>query len=158
MGVVSVGHISAAGAFLLSTSPTLSFGFAFPKRLSFCAPRLTYHAKSSSTALSVDGQGMAAGSSRHLLGDVLRSLQPRYLSRVAEAVRGNVRGAREVDLTGMGGGRRTLVGGSRGDAIEGPDDGGEEIPARARRGGGRAVRARRPPPLRSGPAPRDSLP
>ena len=43
------------------------------------------------TSLKVDGQNMAGGS-RHLLGDVIRSLQPKYLKQVAESIKSNVEG------------------------------------------------------------------
>lgn len=48
-----------------------------------------------STRLHVDGKGMAGGS-QHMLGDILRSLQPRYLSLVRDALESNVQGMRPV--------------------------------------------------------------
>ena len=49
------------------------------------------------TRLYVDGQGMAGGS-KHLLGDMLRSLQPKYLKQVANSVGSNLKGMQEVDV------------------------------------------------------------
>lgn len=49
------------------------------------------------TRLFVDGQGMAGGS-QHLLGDIIRSLQPRYLSQVAGAVQSNMKGMAQVQV------------------------------------------------------------
>lgn len=45
----------------------------------------------------VDGKGMAGGT-QHLLGDILRSLQPRYLSQVQKAVQSNLQGMPKVDV------------------------------------------------------------
>lgn len=42
-----------------------------------------------------------AGGTRHLLGDVLRSLQPAYLAQTADAVASNVKGAPRVNLASM---------------------------------------------------------
>lgn len=47
--------------------------------------------------LFLDGEGMAGGT-KHLIGDVLRSLQPRYLSQVASSVAGNARGAMPINV------------------------------------------------------------
>ena len=52
---------------------------------------------STTSRLYVDGQGMAGGT-RHLLGDIIRSLQPEYLKQVADAVQSNVQGMAEVDV------------------------------------------------------------
>jgi hypothetical protein len=64
------------------------------------APTTTLSKKpssSTSTQLFVDGQGMAGGT-RHLLGDIIRSLQPRYLTQVADAVQSNVKGMVDVNV------------------------------------------------------------
>jgi glutathione S-transferase len=47
----------------------------------------------------LDGEGMANGGfNKHLLGDILRSLQPRYLSQVKESISGTLRGSISMNL------------------------------------------------------------
>ena len=53
----------------------------------------TSSSASSSSALHMDGKGMAGSTfNKHLLGDVLRALQPRYLSQLSQSISGNVKG------------------------------------------------------------------
>ena len=52
-----------------------------------------------STKLFLDGEGMAGGKfNKHLLGDIIRSLQPRYLSQVKESISGTLRGSVSMNL------------------------------------------------------------
>ena len=53
----------------------------------------------SSSKLNLDGEGMANGTfNKHIVGDILRSLQPRYLSQVKQSIQKNIQGARKLDL------------------------------------------------------------
>lgn len=52
------------------------------------------------TALLVDGQNMAGGA-RHLVGDIIRSLQPSYLRQVKETIEKRGRGSLIVDTSSM---------------------------------------------------------
>ena len=54
----------------------------------------------SSTCLNLDGKGMAGGT-QHIVGDVLRALQPSYLKQVAEAIEGRKKGAATIDTSNM---------------------------------------------------------
>lgn len=56
-------------------------------------------ARSSST-LELDGKGMAGGT-QHIVGDVLRALQPSYLKQVAKAIDGRKKGAATIDTSNM---------------------------------------------------------
>jgi hypothetical protein len=78
----------------------LSKGFAFAPFSSITFSILEASSSGSSqpkSRLYVDGQGMAGGT-RHLLGDVIRSLQPEYLKRVADAVKSNAKGMAPVNV------------------------------------------------------------
>lgn len=54
----------------------------------------------SSTCLNLDGKGMAGGT-QHIVGDVLRALQPSYLKQVSEAIEGRKKGAATIDTSNM---------------------------------------------------------
>lgn len=54
----------------------------------------------SSTSLNLDGKGMAGGT-QHIVGDVLRALQPSYLKQVAKAIDGRKKGAATIDASMM---------------------------------------------------------
>jgi glutathione S-transferase len=69
--------------------------------------RNVYRSQSSSSGsrLFLDGKGMASGGginsmfNKHLLGDVIRALQPRNLNQAMEAIAGNIKGARKLNTT-----------------------------------------------------------
>jgi len=51
------------------------------------------------TRLYLDGEGMAGKTfNKHLLGDVLRALQPRYLDQVKSTISDNLKGSRTMDI------------------------------------------------------------
>jgi len=51
------------------------------------------------TSLYLDGEGMAGKTfNKHLLGDVLRALQPRYLDQVKSTISDNLKGSRPMDI------------------------------------------------------------
>ncbi len=55
--------------------------------------------KANELVLFLDGKGMAAGSfNKHILGDVLRALQPRYLSQLNKSISGNLKGPSILDV------------------------------------------------------------
>ena len=54
------------------------------------------------THLFLDGEGMANGIfNKHLLGDAIRSLQPRNLNQAFDAVKGNMKGATSIQINDM---------------------------------------------------------
>ena len=57
-------------------------------------------ASSSTSSLNLDGKGMAGGT-QHIVGDVLRALQPSYLKQVAKAIDGRKKGAATIDTSNM---------------------------------------------------------
>lgn len=82
--------------------PALFFSWLCNNSCWGLSPAIRFHSRPSprscATRLFIDGEGMAGGISRHLLGDALRALQPRYLSQVADAVAGNIKGSSPVDI------------------------------------------------------------
>ena len=55
--------------------------------------------KESNSRLYLDGEGMAGKTfNKHILGDILRSLQPRYLTQVKQSIEKNIKGARVLNL------------------------------------------------------------
>lgn len=81
-------------AVLLCHVATTSHAFPLP----FPASTLA----SSKSRLYLDGQGMAGGFfNKHLLGDVIRALQPESLAQTLGAVQGNIKGARVINLENM---------------------------------------------------------
>lgn len=55
--------------------------------------------KADDTTLHLDGEGMAGATfNKHILGDVLRALQPGYLSQMKESIAGNIKAPTELQL------------------------------------------------------------
>lgn len=55
--------------------------------------------KADELVVYLDGEGMAGATfNKHILGDVLRALQPRYLSQVKESISGNLKGPMTLDV------------------------------------------------------------
>jgi len=53
----------------------------------------------SNSKLHLDGEGMAGKTfNKHILGDILRALQPSYLSQMRKSVAGNLKGMQTLDL------------------------------------------------------------
>ena len=54
------------------------------------------------TRLYLDGEGMAGKTfNKHLLGDILRALQPSYLSQMKKSINGNLRGPQTLNIESL---------------------------------------------------------
>ena len=70
-------------------------GFSFSK-----GPLVSLrHRSISNSKLYLDGEGMAGSTfNKHILGDIIRALQPSYLSQVKKSIAGNLKGMQTLDL------------------------------------------------------------
>ena len=86
---------------LLSRKLVLSFVYVPPDarigHQSSCESELLTPSSYRTTELYLDGKGMAGQTfNKHLVGDVIRALQPRNLKKAAEALQANLKGPRKI--------------------------------------------------------------
>lgn len=80
--------LRAASGFSLSTGP-----------LMILRQQRHHRRLVSNSQLNLDGEGMAGRTfNKHLLGDIIRALQPSYLSQLQKSVAGNLKGMQTLDL------------------------------------------------------------
>jgi len=91
---------SYLSSLLVLASQKFSHGF-IPSPLSSLSTSKTHHDPTSyqSSQIFLDGEGMAGKTlNKHLLGDILRSLQPKYLNQMKDSLTQNMKGATKLDL------------------------------------------------------------